>query len=228
MARRGEINYTIIFSAAFLLVIIAAIWGYLTLLDQMEEPPPAEETYELSEEFYGGPDPVAEDLLSYSREALSLIEINVLLDDAFELHTNEEDITADGRTEVVVIERHPFHPTPARSLRENEYTRTIKGMIIYRKGEERLKPVFILTPGAMRNERGDMLIEQIRADHGYAMHSYTNDDEEMYPDPVKIFNVVLLDERGQPASDDITIYWDPASGLYRATNTFGAPGTFSD
>lgn len=225
--RRKSGNHTIILSAAVILIIIAAAWGYFALLEEQGEQLKIEH-YELSEEFYGNPDPVAPDHLSYSREGLSASEINNLLDDTFELLINEEDITADGYQEFVVIENNPLHSVPHESLRQDGYEQAIGGLIIYRKIDESLVPIFILTPEAMRDESGNKLLGQIQADHGYALHVYDHDDERVYAETVKLFDVVLLDEQGDAASDVITIYWDSGSNRYRATNTFGAPGTFSE
>ncbi|MEX2403269.1 MAG: hypothetical protein WD625_03995 [Balneolales bacterium] len=225
--RRKNSNYTIIISAAVILIIVAAAWGYLTILEEPQEEMIIE-AYELSEEFYDGPDPVVRDLFAYSREGLSKNEINERLDGPFELLINEDDITADGHPEFVIIEKNPLHPTPHRSLQEDGYTQTIEGMIIYQRMAESMVPVFILTPEEIQDERGNILIGQVRADHGYVFQVYDHDDDEVYSQAVKLIDLVILDEQGRASSDDITVYWDPSTALYRATNTFGAPGTYAE
>ncbi|MEX0684754.1 MAG: hypothetical protein WD267_10740 [Balneolales bacterium] len=224
MARRKTVNYNIMFAAAMILIIITAIWGYMIMVDDNSD----SGNYELSSEFYEGSDSIADDLLSYSQKGHSRSEINENLAENFELLIHQEDINADVWMEYVVTQKDPSLPEPHRSLSEDGYDQVIKGMIIYRQADQNLIPVFTLTPEAMRNENGDLLLSQVEAKHGYAFQMYDYEDQDVYHQTVKAFNITLLDEQGLPISDDITIYWDPVLNRYRATNTFGAPGTYSE
>lgn len=226
MPQRKQVNYTVIFSAAMILIIVVAVWGYFSILD--EGPGVPFDLHVLSEEFYDGPDPVAGNLPAYTSEGMSTDEISALLGEKYDLIAAEEDINADGYTEFVVVERNPAHPLPHSSLQRAGYTQTIEGLIVYRRMDETLLPVLAISEEVMRDERGNVLIGQVRAENGYAFQVYDYDNEDIFAQTVKLFDVVLLDEQGRADSDDITIYWNPASGLYQATNTFGAPGTFGD
>ncbi|MEX0779736.1 MAG: hypothetical protein WD491_11600 [Balneolales bacterium] len=221
--RRKNDQKKVIYLAVLILIFIVTGWGYLSFIQQQKGSSTAEAKEEISENFGS----VANDLLAYAREGLSKNEINSRLENTFELLINAEDITADGNKEFVVIERNPNHAAPHRSLRQFGYEETIKGMTIYQRNGGSMVPLFILTPENMLNEHGTVLIEQVDADHGYAMQNYDHNDNSVYSKTVQLFDVVILDKQGGAVSDDITIYWDPVSKLYRATNTLGAPGTYS-
>lgn len=223
MARRKPVNYNIIFGAAMMLIIIAAIWGYLVVIEDA-----LIESQELAEDFYQEPDPVSDNLLEYSNGGLSRAQISAILDDNYSLLVNKEDINADGRPEFVLIETNPTYPDPDESLQEEGYQQTIAGMIIYRKVNGTMIPIFTLTEEAMRDENGDVLLGQVQADYGYAFQMHEYEDQAVFLSSVRVFEIALLNEQGQAVSDDITIYWDPALNLYRGTNTFGAPGTFTN
>jgi hypothetical protein len=137
-----------------------------------------------------------------------------------------EDINADGQPETMAVEfmgSGQLH----RELSSEGFMGPVRNIRVFTLRSAESLTLLDVSPDAMKDHRGNILIDQVRADNGYAYRISVFDDEP-YSAPVRILEIIILDSAGGPASDDLTIYWKPSAGRYAATNTFGAPGTFSN
>ncbi|MFU8858855.1 MAG: hypothetical protein ACNA8K_00390 [Cyclonatronaceae bacterium] len=137
-----------------------------------------------------------------------------------------EDMNADGHTETMAVEflsSGQLHP----ELSAEGFQGPVRGIrIITLRNEDAIR-LLDISPDAMKDSRGSILIDQERAVNGYAFRLGLYDGEP-YTSTVYLIELIMLDASGSSVSDDITLYWNPAAGRYSATNTFGAPGTFSN
>jgi hypothetical protein len=137
-----------------------------------------------------------------------------------------EDINADGHTETVAVEfmsRGQLH----RELSAEGFQGPVRNIRVFTLRNSDTITLLDVSPDAMKDSRGDILISQVPANYGYAFRISVYEGEP-YTTPVSLIEIIILDSAGQPASDDLTVYWKPSTGRYAATNTFGAPGTFSN
>lgn len=222
--RANNLNKILTYVSAVAVIIIIAIaaWyfvpGMMALQDQESD---------LSKEFYGtSKDPVISELRSMESRGASRDEVMRKLPGELTLQVFADDITSDDQTEHILFRTNPDLPGIQQRLIDENYVGQVEGMIIYKNNGEQLRPVFTMTPSSMRNESGKQLIGQIFAEHGYAVKVMDFNDPDYYSTTVKILTIVLVDENGNAASDELTVYWDPGPKVYKATNTFGAPGTF--
>jgi hypothetical protein len=137
-----------------------------------------------------------------------------------------EDINADGHTETVALE---FMSTGQlhRELSADGFQGPVQNIRVFTLRNSDTITLLDIYPDAMKDSSGDLLISQVRADYGYAFRMSVYDGEP-YTAPVRLIEIIILDSAGQPASDDLTVYWKPSADRYAATNTFGAPGTFGN
>ena len=220
---RKSTGSLIVWLGALMVILIAAYFAAVMLLDRAgvlthtEDLPPAPE-------FIHNGEPVIETIARLEREdKLSLNEINRRLPDPFELLLLGEDINANGYVNYVVIAGDPDVPELSRSLRDVGYTHTFYSLAVYELRNRTFHPVLLIDNESIRDANDRRLIDQVPAAYGYAflMESFEND--ALYDAPVQLLEIVMLNERGREASDDITIYWDPSDAAFKATNTFGAP-----
>lgn len=136
-----------------------------------------------------------------------------------------EDINADGYSETIAVEfmsSGQLH----RDLAAEGFQGPVQNIRILTLRNAESLTLLDVSPDAMKDSRGGILIDQVRADYGYAFR-ISDYDGEPYAAPVRLIEIIILDSAGRPDSDDLTVYWKPSAGRYAATNTFGAPGTFS-
>lgn len=213
-------------SAIFVILILVVVaWYFVPGIMTADEEP-----HFLSEEFYGEEtDPVISNLQQLERRGASRDEVlrSLPLPGHMALEIYSQDITSDEASEHIIMRTNPELPSLHRRLARDGYVGQVEGMIIYKNMNGNLEPVLTMTPTSMRNAKGEQLIGQIEAKFGYAVKITDYENEQYYSSPVKIITIVITDEDGRAASDELTIYWDPGPKTYKATNTFGAPGTFA-
>ncbi len=210
----------VIFSVAILFILRTPTDGPEATLPQ-----PILES-ELALEFYGKEDPLAQTLVNSRARGATKSEVIASFPQDYGLKVFNDDITADTIAEHIVIRTDSNLPEIDSRLKERGFSGQVSGLIIYRDTTQSIKPVFIMTTEAMHNEYGMALVSQVRAEYGYAIKLNEFFDENYYSASVQLLSVVLVDQEGRAASDELTIYWDPGPEVFKATNTFGAPGTF--
>lgn len=133
------------------------------------------------------------------------------------------DINFDGLTEDIVASLVTETITPDRNLRNSDYNTFINSLIV-RKDD---RVVLRVDEYAIRDHNNRRLVNQVPALYGYAFRTSEYYDEfSPFDGPVTLIHLVILDGIGRGASDEITLYWNPARNSFAATNTFGAPGTY--
>jgi hypothetical protein len=137
---------------------------------------------------------------------------------------HKEDLSADGRSESFLIETN--NAKIHRSLRRDGFTQAINRMQIYTWNGKQPELVFSLDPVSIRGKNNEDLIDQVRAEYGYALSIDTYANDEVYSGPVKVFTIVMIDEKGKDSSDPLSIYYQPSSSQWKVTNMFEGPGTF--
>lgn len=137
-----------------------------------------------------------------------------------------EDMNADGHTETMAVEFMSSGQLHSELTGEG-FQGPVRNIRVLTMRDGDAVVLLDVSPAAMKDGRGSVLIDQERADNGYAFRLGFFDGEP-YSSAVHLIEIIMLNASGQPASDDLTLYWNPATGRYSATNTFGAPGTFSN
>ncbi len=172
----------------------------------------------LSKEFYGESDPAMEPLAQADRENLSAGELQELLPENLSVFSFNEDLTGDGNYEHLLYHRH--EQSINESLREYGFETLILGLIIYQQRDGLLLPVLKIDSESILDEDGETIIDQVPSEHGYALRTSTFEDDRLYEAPTQVLILVMVDEEGKPASDEIAIYWSPDEQRYR----IGSPG----
>lgn len=181
---------------------------------------------ELALKFYGKEDPLIATLQASQARGATKSDVIASLPDYYGIKVFDEDITADDLAEHIIFRTNETYPKISASLEDRGFTGQVEGLIIYKDTVEHVRPVFVMTPEAMHNQYGLALVRQITAEYGYAVKISEYEDSGYYESPVKLLTIVLVDSTGRAASDDLIVYWDPVARVFKATNTFGAPGTF--
>lgn len=133
------------------------------------------------------------------------------------------DLNADGRSAILIAMNTSNGIEPSRSLRRSGFQRTASEIIIL-SGDAILLHIDAFS---MKNRDGKPIINQAPAPYGYAYRtSMVASDEIPYESPVSLVHIILIDQHGEGVSDELTLYWDPPTTKFRATNTFGAPDTY--
>ncbi len=167
----------------------------------------------LSKEFYGEADPVVSTLSRAATEGWDADDLAATLPETLSLLLYNEDITGDGGTEHVLYNHQEI--SLAENLREHGYERVIHGLIIYQQREHELIPILKIDTTSILDEAGDRLIDQVPSDYGYAVRITSFEDERLYESPTRVFSLVMVDESGNAASDEIAIYWSPQEQKYQ-------------
>jgi hypothetical protein len=113
-----------------------------------------------------------------------------------------------------------------RNLRGDGFTDVVRAFIVTVGDKTMLR----VDEYAIRDHMNRRIISQMPANSGYAFRIYEFTDEwgdTPYTGTINLIDLVIIDEFGRAMSDAITIYWNPLSETFSATNTFGAPGTFN-
>ncbi len=159
----------------------------------------------------------------YRNENLDQEAINSRLPDHFRLLILDRDINANSAPNFVLIATDPVLPELDRSLSDFGFTHVFRNLVVYETRDRSLYPILTIGRESIQDEYGTGLIHQIPAENGYALVMEEYEHDALYEKPVQLIEIVMLDENGMGASDDIVIYWDPSEAAYKATNTFGAP-----
>lgn len=209
-------------------VIIAAIAGYMYLRMTADTPGESSDT------------PVAATERGLSLENLDQIQANLAaIQTAFSgdrsrftmpgtisIPVVNEDMNADGHTETMAVEFMSSGQLHSELTAEG-FQGPVRSIRVLTMRNSDAVALLDISPDAMKDDRGSVLIDQESAVNGYAFRLGFFDGEP-YSSAVRLIEIIMLDASGKPASDDLTLYWNPAAGRYSATNTFGAPGTFSN
>ncbi|MFN2374843.1 MAG: hypothetical protein ABR545_13630 [Cyclonatronaceae bacterium] len=137
-----------------------------------------------------------------------------------------EDINADGHPETIAVEFMSSGQLHTE-LSSEGFQGPVQNIRVFTIRNADSIILLDVSPNAMKDSRGVILIDQVRAEYGYAFRISLYDGEP-YVARVRLIEIIILDSSGRPVSDDLTVYWRPADSRYAATNTFGAPGTFSN
>jgi hypothetical protein len=133
------------------------------------------------------------------------------------------DFKADGSHSKLIALAGISPKEPSRSLRNYGFQRVATEIMVL--SDDGL--LLHIDGFAMKNSAGIQIIEQAPAPYGYAYRvSSTQSDEIPFSQPVSLIHLILIDQNGEGISDEITLYWHPSSNSFKATNTFGAPGTY--
>lgn|GEM_PF-6155330 len=153
-------------------------------------------------------------------------KLNELFPANFRVLVNRMDINADGNNEIVLIEYHPADAERSLSFTDTGYERIIsRAEILTEDAEGELHLLLRITKDAITDRNNETLIAQEPATYGYAFRTVLYEGDE-YPAQVRLFEIAILNENYEPASDDLVLYWKPSEGRYAATNAFGQPGSF--
>ena len=209
---------------ALMVILVAAYFAVVLLMADPDPVPVHSETHPPLPALIHGEQPVIQTIVRWHRmENLDLREINQLLDAPFRVLILGEDINANGVDNYVVISTDPDQPPLHRHLSDAGYTHTFSDLAVYEISDGTLLPILQISSDAIRDGYGRQLIDQVPAPHGYALVIEPYENDALYDAPVKLLEIVMLNERGSEASDDIVVYWDPSESAFKATNTFGAP-----
>ncbi len=195
-----------------LLVLIFAILGlllYLVLPDLMND----EETIESQEK---------KTEVDLPKETVPLSDVLPL---GFEIQIYAEDINGDGNLNTLAHKSLEIPSSQRRALERQDFGLFFSEMIVYSATEGSWDIILEISERGILSQTGQSIIPFTGNSHGFAME-ISEFSQAPYQSEVLLFNVVMLDNRGQPASDELTIFWHPAQKTYKATNTFGAEGTF--
>lgn len=208
------------------MVLGILIWGYFTYIQQLD-PQALRADDTLSEAFYGEHAPLAGSLSEIDDPDMNISQINERVPEPYRVVMHKENLTGDEHRETLAVKMLNNPPSLAQTLMQDGYEEVIESFMIYRHEGQQLIPLFTVTPESMLNAEGDPVIDMEPADPGFAIQTSTFEHEQLYEHPTTLIYLIMVDRQGQPASDELTVYWDPGEQLYKATNTFGAPGTFS-
>lgn len=159
----------------------------------------------------------------YAVDGLSKAEINRRLPSSMQVLVLGQDINANGRAGHVLILREGALPPLHTELADVGYEHVISGLLLFEYERRTLHLELSVDPQAMRNRHGVPIVEQIPAEHGYALLLSSFEHQSLYDQPVTLFEIVLLNSAGLPVSDELILYRDPSDGFYKATNTFMQP-----
>ncbi len=221
--KRRRYGSRAVWLGAMMVVLIALYFAIVLLLDKAD-------TFTHSETFPPDPvfihdgEPVIETVVRlHKNEDFDHDAINRQLPAPLEVLVLDEDITANSAPNYVILAGDPQLPDLSRAMRDVGYTHTFFSLIVYEIRNRTLQPVLSIDREAIRDEFGRQLIDQVPARYGYALLMETYVNEALYDGPVQLIEMVMLNEQGHEASDDIIIYWDTSESVFKATNTFGAP-----
>jgi hypothetical protein len=146
--------------------------------------------------------------------------------DAEGLQLQQADVTGNGSEDWILM--HGYREFSGPDEQTGGYERIIDGFEVIRAGkEDAFTSVLYVDETGMRGQGAASLVDQIPASHGYAFRTVSY-DEPPYSSTALIFELAILDENNNLASDDLTLYWKPGNQVFAATNAFGQPGTFDD
>ncbi|MCH8557172.1 MAG: hypothetical protein LAT84_05100 [Balneolia bacterium] len=221
-------SFVTIFVFFMVLVLLGISWVFIQNLDnddQLTDRPDSEVPSGTPPMMAGSVEQLQE-MIPEINTSLNEDKLNDLFPASFRVLVNRMDINANGNNEIVLIEYHPADAERSLSFTDTGYERIISRAEVLTEDEEgRLHLLLRITQDKMTDHEGEVLIAQEPARYGYAFRTVLYEGEE-YNAPVRLFELAILDENFQPASDDLVIYWMPSENRYAATNAFGQPGSF--
>ncbi len=151
--------------------------------------------------------------------------VEKVYDPAFIAALRNEASVADTRFQLAGTEATgqlltvPGKVIPAESLAQDGYGAGFERLgVIWGSGDEEAVILYIDGTG-IHDLNGDLLLDQVEAKHGYAWRLATAQPAEGRP-ARSVLIVIILDEKGEAASDELYIYWDGTAddGVFKATN----------
>lgn len=113
----------------------------------------------------------------------------------------------------------PSDIIPSESMAADGYGSGFKQLGIVWKGEDAETLILYIDEEGVHDLNGDVLLDQIEARHGYAWR--LSQAQAMDEKPSRsVLVLVILDETGEAASDEVYVYWDGNAddGAFKATN----------
>lgn len=153
------------------------------------------------------------------------IPLSDVLPAGFEIYMYAEDINGDGYLNALAFKPLEIPISQRRALERQGFSVIFSEMKVYSASENSWNTILEISGKGILSESGQDIIPFAANGHGFVME-VTEFSQEPYQSKVLLFNVIMLGNKGQPASDELTIYWHPALKTYKATNIFGAEGTF--
>ena len=224
--QRGSFVTILVFF--MVLVLLGISWVFIQNLDSDDSlgDQPDSETPSGTPPLMAGSVEQLQEMIPEINTSLNEDKLNELFPASFRILVNRVDINADGSNEIVLIEYHPADAERSLSFTDSGYERIIsRAKVLTEDVHGRLHLLLSINLNEMTDHTGEVLIAQEPAPYGYAFRSFLYEGDE-YPAPVRLFELAILDEYFQPASDDLVIYWKPSENRYAATNAFGQPGSF--
>lgn len=146
--------------------------------------------------------------------------------DAAGLQLLKADVTGNGSEEWILM--HGYRRFTSPNDQTGGYEHVIDGFEIILVRENKIyTSVLYVDSAGMRGRGNASLVDQVPASNGYAFRTVSY-NEPPYRSPVLLFELAILDENNNLASDDLTLYWKPGNRQFSATNAFGQPGTFEE
>lgn len=207
----------------FAVVLVAA---YFIIIYFKKEPEPVTHSEHVPprQQFIESDHPVMLSVYDwYTKDNLTLEEINQQLESPYQLIVLDKDINANRSPNFLLIAKEPSLPGLDESLKQAGYQYVFHSLVVYELRNRQLQPILTIDSNQITDAHGTQLIDQITAAYGYALVLEEWEHPALYRAPVQLIEIVMIDEQGREASDDITIYWDTSTEAYKATNTFGAP-----
>ncbi len=172
-----------------------------------------DEYNDLSVRLYGEADPNLRIIAQALEEEWTMEEFQANLSDVNKVLYYNEDVTGDRYSEFVLLDVKDDQPE--ETLTGEDFEFVINRLIVYQKRPDGILPIFTIDQDALLDEDGDQLLDQVRAEYGYALRTSTYEHEELYDQPVQLFHLVIVDEDGSAASDQITVFWNPTEQKYQ-------------
>lgn len=209
---------------AVLFIMLVAIYFAAVLLGGRTQPLTHTDEIPPSPTFTYDDEPLVQQIARWHhQEDLDLDAINRQLPDAYRALIVDEDITANNYPNYLLLSTDTGVPKLHNALADAGYEHTFRNLVVYENRENRLYPVLMIDQDAIHDGKGNRLIDQVPARYGYALLLSRFENDALYSSPIRLIEIVMLDESGLDASDDITLYWSPSDASFNATNTFGAP-----
>lgn len=222
--KKNKSPFSIVIWLAVLFILLLAIYLAVVLIAGRTQPLTHTDDIPPSPAFTYDDEPLVQQIARWHhQEDLDLDAINRQLPDAYRALVVDEDITANSNPNYLLLSTDAEVPRLHKALADAGYEHTFRNLAVYENRENRLYPVLLIDQESIRDGNGNRLIDQVPARYGYAVLLSRFENEALYSSPVRLIEIVMLDESGLGASDDITLYWSPSEASFNATNTFGAP-----
>lgn len=232
MARRKRKKNTVIAEKnkgtmlpAFVLlfVLVAAALAYVLISGRTQTPAHTGKSTPSTDFLIDGEVLIEKVVRLHTQEYLGLDAVNQRLPATHNALIMGEDINATNAPNYLLSYHGTKRPKLDKRLSDAGFTRAFRSLAVYERRNSTLYPLLTIDQESIRDENGEVLIDQIPAVHGYGLLLQSFENERLYHKPVTLLEIILLDKNGAGMSDEVIIYWDPSKEKYMATNTFGAP-----